>query len=69
MAEQEIKSSVLENWFNKNICFGNDDCHRKVDNLFAVWVKNPADVTNRKDFDKRRIPEAGSVWAEKAACF
>lgn len=39
MAEQEIKSSVLENWFNKNICFGNDDCHRKVDNLFAVWVK------------------------------
>lgn len=69
MAEQEIKSSALENWFNKNICFGNDDCHRKVDNLFAVWVKNPADVTNRKDFDKRRIPEAGSVWAEKSCLF
>lgn len=69
MAEQEIKSSVLENWFNKNICFGNDDCHRKVDNLFAVWVKNPTDVTSRKDFDKRRIPEAGSVWAEKSCLF
>ena len=69
MAEQEIESSVLENWFNKNICFGNDDCHRKVDNLFAVWVKNPAAVTNRKDFDKRRIPEAGSVWAEKSCLF
>lgn len=69
MAEQEIKSSVLENWFNKNICFGNDDCHRKVDNLFAVWVKNTDAVTNRKDFDKRRIPEAGSVWAEKSCLF
>lgn len=64
--KREIKMSnnVLENWFNKNVCFGDDNCTRKIDNLLAVWVckEKYCSVTEAKGFDKRRLPAEGSKW-------
>lgn len=58
------QGDILERWFNKNICFGEDDCIRKIDNLLAVWVCE-ADydrITKAKGFDKKRLPAEGSKW-------
>lgn len=66
-----MSKDVLENWFNKNICFGDDNCTRKIDNLLAVWVCSDdyPKVVGMKGFDKRRLPAEGSKWRKRNCLF